>query len=75
MLHIYQIFFLSDKVLLRTMGITQPWPFCQTPLQLANPTQLLLVGVGVEFVIPKKKNKKNTPHLASIGWPNVIWGV
>ena len=41
--------------------------FCQTPLQLANPTQLQLVWVGVDFVFPRKnnKNKKNNPHLAS----------
>ena len=26
--------------------------FCQTPLQLANPTQLQLVGVGVDFLFP-----------------------
>ena len=29
--------------------------FCQTPLQLANPTQLQLVGEGVDFVFPRKK--------------------
>ena len=31
--------------------------FCQTPLQLANPTQLQLVGVGVDFVYPRKKKE------------------
>ena len=41
--------------------------FCQTPLQLADPTQLQLVGKGDDFVFPwrKKKKKKNNPHLAS----------
>ena len=28
-------------------------PYCQTPLQLANPTQLQLVGEGVDFVFPR----------------------
>ena len=40
---------------------------CQTQLQLENPTQLQLVWVGVDFVFPRKnnkKNKKNNPHLA-----------
>ena len=32
--------------------------FCQTPLQLANPTQLQLVGEGVDFVFQRKKKKK-----------------
>ena len=48
------------------------WPrFCQTQLQLANPTQLHLVGEGVDFVFQRKEEeeegmkKKNTPHLAS----------
>ena len=39
---------------------------CQTPRQLANPTQLYLVGEGVDFVFPrkKKKNKKEgTTHI------------
>ena len=36
--------------------------FCQTPLQLANPTQLQLVGEGVVFVFPQKKKKKGTTH-------------
>ena len=40
--------------------------FCQTPLQLENPTQLQLVGEGVDFVFPwKKKEGRNNPHLAS----------
>ena len=46
--------------------------FCQTPLQLADPTQLQLVGKGDDFVFPwrkKKKKKKEeegrNPHLAS----------
>ena len=43
--------------------------FCQTPLQLAHPVQLQLVGVGVDFVFPRKKKKegrkKNNPHLTS----------
>ena len=35
------------------------WHFFQTPIQLADPTQLLLVGVGIDFVFPchNKKNK------------------
>ena len=46
------------------------WNFCQTPLQLANPTQLQLVWVGVDFVFPRKEGKRKeeegiTPHLAS----------
>ena len=62
------------------------WPksiyslFCQTPLQLANPTQLQLVWVGVDFVFPRKKNKKNkkkeeqeeeqpTPSFYQKEWP------
>ena len=39
--------------------------FCQTPLQLANPTELQLDGVGVDFVFPCHNNKKegrNNPH-------------
>ena len=42
----------------------QAW--LQTPLHLANPTQLQLVWAGVDFVFPRKKNKKkkNNPHLA-----------
>ena len=28
---------------------------CQTPLQLANPTQLQLDGEGVDFAFPRKK--------------------
>ena len=31
--------------------------FCQTPLQLANPTQLQLVGEGVDFVFRRKKEE------------------
>ena len=40
------------------------------PLQLANPSQLQLVGVGVDFVFPLKGRKeeegrrKKNPHLA-----------
>ena len=37
-----------------------PPPFCQTPLQLANPTQLQLVGVGVDVVFPWKKEGTQT---------------
>ena len=41
-------------------------PFCQTPLQLANPTQLQLVGVGVDFVFLRKEEEEGrNPHLAS----------
>ena len=32
--------------------------FCQTLLQLANPTQLQLVGEGVDFVFPRKEGRK-----------------
>ena len=32
--------------------------YCQTPLQLANPTQLQLVGEGVDFVFPRKKEEE-----------------
>ena len=35
-----------------------PISFCQTPLQLANPTQLQLVGEGVDFVFPRKKEEE-----------------
>ena len=40
--------------------------FCQTPLQLENPTQLQLVRVGVDFVFPQKKKEegRRNPHLA-----------
>ena len=34
--------------------ITQP--YCQTPLQHADPTQL--VGVGVDFVFPQEGRRK-----------------
>ena len=46
--------------------------FCQTLLQLADPTQLKLVGVGVDFVFPKegrkedgRKEERKNPQLAS----------
>ena len=39
--------------------------FCQTPLQLAKPTQFQLVGKGVDFVFPRKKKEGRNPHLAS----------
>ena len=46
--------------------------YCQTPLQLANPTQLQLVGVGVDFVFPqegrRRKEGTKNPHLASSSW-------
>ena len=32
--------------------------YCQTPLQLANPTELQLVGVGVDFVFPQEERKE-----------------
>ena len=32
--------------------------FCQTPLQLANPTQLQLVGEGVDFVLPLSQQQE-----------------
>ena len=31
---------------------------CQTPLQLANPTQLQLGWVGVDFVFQRKKEER-----------------
>ena len=39
--------------------------FCQTPLQLVNPTELWLVLVAVDFVFPKegRRKKEGTPHL------------
>ena len=30
----------------------------QTPLQLADPTQLQLVEVGVDFVFPRKEERR-----------------
>ena len=42
----------SDKTLERMDS-----GYCQTPLQLANPTQLQLVGEGVDFVFPRKKEE------------------
>ena len=33
-----------------------PVAYCQTPLQLADPTQLQLVGVGVDFVFPLEES-------------------
>ena len=36
--------------------------FCRTPLQLANPTELQLDGVGVDFVFPLSQLRaKNLP--------------
>ena len=32
--------------------------FCQNPLQLADPTQLQLFGVGVDFVFPWKEGRR-----------------
>ena len=38
----------------------------QLALQLANPTQLQLVGVGVDFVFPRKKEEgRKNPQLNS----------
>ena len=31
--------------------------FCQTPLQIANPTQIQLVGEGVYFVFPLEEGR------------------
>ena len=50
-----------------------PVAYCQTPLQLADPTQLQLVGIGVDFVFPldeeeegrKEEGRKNNPHPGS----------
>ena len=43
--------------------------FCQTQLQLADPTQFQLVVVGVDFVFPLEEEeeegrRRNNPHLA-----------
>ena len=38
--------------------IGRKWVYFQTPLQLANPIQLQLVGVEVDFDFPRKKKKK-----------------
>ena len=38
--------------------------FCQTPLKLADPTELQLVGVGADFVFLWKEGRRNQ-HLAS----------
>ena len=56
---------LSAISLIKTIAETFNWPEneeieilhfdIQTPLQLANRTQLQLVGVGVDFVFPWKK--------------------
>ena len=35
--------------------------YCQTPLQLTNPTRLQLVGVEVDFVFPRKKKEEPPP--------------
>ena len=32
--------------------------FCQTPFQLADPTQLQLNGVGIDFVFPWKEGRR-----------------
>ena len=32
--------------------------FCQTPLRLADPTQLQSVGVGVDFVFPRREGSR-----------------
>ena len=50
--------------------------FCQTPLQLANSTQLQLVGVGVDFDFPQKKKGRN-PHLdySRRNDPKCLWRV
>ena len=38
---------------------------CQNPLQLADTTQLWLVGVGVDFVFPcHKEGRRKNPHLS-----------
>ena len=58
----------QGKVLGKYCVFPFPIPNCQTPLQLANPTQLQLVGVGVDSVFPRKKkegSRRNNLHLAS----------
>ena len=32
--------------------------YCQTPLQLADPTQLQLAGEGVDFVFPQEEQRR-----------------
>ena len=57
--------------------------YCQTPLQLANPTDLQLDWEGVDFIFPchkKKEGRRNNPHLAFSRrngvwlwrWPNLL---
>ena len=46
------------------------WKFCQTPLQLADPTQLQFVGVGVDFVFPLDRGE-HFPELAKNHWGKV----
>ena len=38
--------------------LTNTNKYCQTPLQLANPTQLQLVGVGVDFVFQLEEEEE-----------------
>ena len=57
---------LTNMSLIRSQ-ISYYLTYCQTPLQLADPTQLKLVGVGVDFVFPQEGRKEEgmNPHLAS----------
>ena len=50
----------KDQKFTKHRVLCQKINFCQTPFQLADPTQLQLIGIGVDFVFPRKKN----PHLA-----------
>ena len=48
---------MKSKVIKNDYSLSKPHHFfCQTPLQLADPTQLQLVGVGVDFVFPLEES-------------------
>ena len=53
-------FFMGHPVSTQIFHLLTPYilTYCQTPLQLANPTQLQLVWVGVDFVFPRKKEEE-----------------
>ena len=47
--------------------------FCLTPLQLANPTQLQMVGEGLDFVFPQKKEGITLTLLLAEGMTLHVW--
>ena len=56
---------LESKVLL--IRLAKLALYCQTPLQLANPTEVQFDRVGVDFVFPylsQEGRRRNNPHLA-----------